>query len=198
MIRVHKPATPPAVLTAQETAAATQAHCTAYDSAPDEYRIGARTFSDGDFDRSIYAAEEVREALQDAQHRKCAFCESFFDHVAYGDIEHFRPKGGFRQRDETHCGAPDTTGSSTNGRTSSPRANSATSGSSGTSFRCATVGAGAARITTTSRMRNRFSSIPRHKIRKLTSVFTERFPLRRTGALKAKRQSRCWAWIAMN
>jgi uncharacterized protein (TIGR02646 family) len=98
MILVHKPTTSPAVLTAQETATAIQAICAAYDLAPDEYRSGARRFSDTDFDRSVYAAVEVREALQAAQHRKCAFCESFFDHVAFGDIEHFRPKGGFRQR----------------------------------------------------------------------------------------------------
>ena len=29
---------------------------------------------------------------------ECAFCESKIGHVAYGDVEHFRPKAGFRQR----------------------------------------------------------------------------------------------------
>ena len=31
------------------------------------------------------------------QHGKCAFCESDFDHVSAGDVEHFRPKGRVRQ-----------------------------------------------------------------------------------------------------
>jgi uncharacterized protein (TIGR02646 family) len=32
-----------------------------------------------------------------AQRNKCAFCESQFAHVGYGDVEHFRPKAGSRQ-----------------------------------------------------------------------------------------------------
>jgi uncharacterized protein (TIGR02646 family) len=98
MIRIAKRAAPPTVLVTRGVPAA-QTHCAAYDLAPDDYRSGAVTFSDADFDRTIYAAEDVKEALREDQHRKCAFCESFFDHIAYGDVEHFRPKGGYRQRD---------------------------------------------------------------------------------------------------
>ncbi len=36
--------------------------------------------------------------VQKAQHGKCAFCESKITHIAYGDVEHFRPKAGYRQR----------------------------------------------------------------------------------------------------
>ncbi|MGL4551126.1 MAG: hypothetical protein ACRC33_08060 [Gemmataceae bacterium] len=32
------------------------------------------------------------------QHGKCAFCESNVDHIAYGDVEHYRPKAGYVQR----------------------------------------------------------------------------------------------------
>jgi uncharacterized protein (TIGR02646 family) len=45
----------------------------------------------------VYAAEPVKEPLRAAQHDKCAFCESKFRHTGYGDVEHFRPKAGYRQ-----------------------------------------------------------------------------------------------------
>ncbi len=32
------------------------------------------------------------------QHGKCAFCESKIKHIAHGDVEHFRPKAGWKQR----------------------------------------------------------------------------------------------------
>jgi uncharacterized protein (TIGR02646 family) len=96
MIRVVKPSTPPVVLgpTGKGTTAR-QNHCNEYDAAPDEYRSGTRTFT---FDDSIYAADEVKDALRRAQHSKCAFCESLFTHIEYGDIEHFRPKGAYKQK----------------------------------------------------------------------------------------------------
>lgn len=94
MIRVAKPATPPPVLLTHG-ATARQRHCDDFDAAPNDYRTGARTF---EFDRSIYAADDVKAALLAAQHEKCAFCESHVRHVAYGDVEHFRPKAGFLQR----------------------------------------------------------------------------------------------------
>lgn len=105
MIRIAKRPTPPAVLVSSGIRAA-QAHCAAYDESPDDYHSGTRTFTESDFDRHIYAAGEVREALRQDQHRKWAFCESLFDHVAYGDVEHFRPKGGYRQRDSDELRRP--------------------------------------------------------------------------------------------
>jgi uncharacterized protein (TIGR02646 family) len=44
------------------------------------------------FDSSFYAAEDVKQALIKMQHGKCCLCESKITHVAYGDVEHFRPK----------------------------------------------------------------------------------------------------------
>lgn len=61
-----------------------------------DYKSGARTF---DFDRDIYAHEDVKERLIAIQHGKCAFCESKITHIDYGDVEHFRPKAGYRQHD---------------------------------------------------------------------------------------------------
>jgi len=40
----------------------------------------------------------VKQALLTLQHGKCAFCEAKITHIAFGDVEHYRPKGGFRQR----------------------------------------------------------------------------------------------------
>lgn len=87
MIRIHKPNTPPVTLRTRGQQAMRDL-CAAYDR-------GERRF---DFDRSIYAAPAVKITLQTAQHGKCAFCESKFTHVGYGDVEHFRPKAAFQQR----------------------------------------------------------------------------------------------------
>jgi uncharacterized protein (TIGR02646 family) len=92
MIRVHKP-TPPTILTTTGTTAR-QTHCDEFDAAPDEYRKGTRTFTFADH----YKADAVKDALRIAQHSKCAFCESLFTHIEYGDVEHFRPKGRYQQR----------------------------------------------------------------------------------------------------
>lgn len=94
MIRVNKSPTPPAVLLTRGVSK-TQAHCADHDAAPAVYRSGVRTF---DFDKSIYAAVEVKQALLAAQHNKCAFCESLVRHVSYGAVEHYRPKAGYKQK----------------------------------------------------------------------------------------------------
>src|SRR5436305_12373624 len=86
MIRIRKPAAPPAVLAA-EGMDATTSNCAAYDG-------GITTFS---FDTSLYGHDSVKRALKAAQHDKCCFCESKISHIAYGDVEHFRPKAGYRQ-----------------------------------------------------------------------------------------------------
>lgn len=49
------------------------------------------------FDSSIYGHKEVKEKLKKAQNHKCFLCESRITHISYGDVEHFRPKGGFCQ-----------------------------------------------------------------------------------------------------
>jgi hypothetical protein len=94
MIRINKP-TAPEVLRTRGVAAA-QALCAAHDASPEAYRKGTKRF-DADFNRAIYAAPAVKDALLAAQHGKCAFCESQVRHVSFGDVEHFRPKGGYRQ-----------------------------------------------------------------------------------------------------
>lgn len=102
MIRVRKPAAAPAILDGQgrdedlRNRALYEGDAASYDS-------GAAAFS---FDSSIYGHSSVKESLIVAQHGKCAFCESKVRHISYGDVEHFRPKGGYRQRDDDPLGRP--------------------------------------------------------------------------------------------
>jgi len=80
-----------------------RAHCQNYTRRQEQYCNGERTF---DFDAKIYGHEQVKTALKEMQQGKCAFCESKVTHIAYGDVEHFRPKGGFRQQPEDPLGRP--------------------------------------------------------------------------------------------
>ncbi|MFY0562316.1 hypothetical protein ACN28E_00620 [Archangium lansingense] len=76
---------------------------TAYSRAPRSYEKGKKSF---EFDAGIYAHESVKQALLRAQHGKCAFCESKFAHISYGDVEHFRPKAGWRQEEDEPLSRP--------------------------------------------------------------------------------------------
>jgi uncharacterized protein (TIGR02646 family) len=58
---------------------------------------GAMQFT---FDPGIYGNKEVKEKLIQLQGYKCCFCEAKIGHISYGDVEHFRPKGGWVQNDE--------------------------------------------------------------------------------------------------
>src|SRR3954454_1457494 len=48
-------------------------------------------------DRNIYAHEEVRKALEELFHRKCAYCEISTARVDW-EVEHYRPKGRVAER----------------------------------------------------------------------------------------------------
>jgi hypothetical protein len=78
MIRIFKPAAPPAILLGRGA---------------DETQENCRRFFAGEvitFKTSIYGHETVRTALEDAQFGKCCFCELLIG--SDSDIEHFRPK----------------------------------------------------------------------------------------------------------
>src|SRR5678816_2042760 len=49
------------------------------------------------FDRAVYGADEVKQALSSAQYDKCCFCECKLSHAQFGDVEHFRPKARAQQ-----------------------------------------------------------------------------------------------------
>lgn len=70
-------------------AAATTVDNTAYNS-------GTRKFS---LKNTIYGHPTVKEALIGLQHDKCCFCERKVSAGEPGHIEHYRPKGGYKQDD---------------------------------------------------------------------------------------------------
>ena len=39
-----------------------------------------------------YRHKDIREGLHEETHGKCAYCESFIEHIAYSQIEHIEPK----------------------------------------------------------------------------------------------------------
>ena len=92
MIRVERPLEPPQIL--QDAGAReTRKMCEAYNLHPEEYRNGANKFT---FKTGIYNHRSVKDALVDAQHRKCCYCESNFLGTSFGAVEHFRPKKAVR------------------------------------------------------------------------------------------------------
>jgi uncharacterized protein (TIGR02646 family) len=93
MIRILKPAAPPEVLEGKGKTA-TDGNCDSYTADQTAYDDGTRTFS---FDSAIYGHSSVKDMLIEAQHGKCCFCEAKITHISYGDVEHFRPKAGYRQ-----------------------------------------------------------------------------------------------------
>lgn len=102
MIRIRKPSQAPRILR-ERGKTTTDANCSAFDGSSGDYLNGSKKF---DFVSSIYGAKSVKKALVKAQHQKCCFCESKVTHIAYGDVEHFRPKGGFRQDKDDALGKP--------------------------------------------------------------------------------------------
>lgn len=90
MIRIEKP-DGPRILTGLENRGPKETQ-----KMRDDFDTGVRDF---EFKSDIYGAKSVKNALIKAQHGKCCFCESKFEHIAYGDVEHFRPKGGWIQSD---------------------------------------------------------------------------------------------------
>lgn len=58
------------------------------------------------FNKKIYGDKSVKETLKAIQHDKCCFCEARVTHVSHGDIEHFRPKAGYKSRSKDRLTKP--------------------------------------------------------------------------------------------
>ena len=86
MISIKKPKEVPEIL---ETAGKSKRAemCNAFDKGEIKF----------EFDNQIYGHETVKIVLKTSQHDKCFLCESKVTHISSGDVEHFRPKGGYRQ-----------------------------------------------------------------------------------------------------
>jgi hypothetical protein len=87
VIRIHKPSEPPSILLKQGRASKEQL-CRQADEDADAKLS---------FDKRVYGADEVKAVLRAAQHDKCCFCEAKVSPVAFGDVEHYRPKAAVRQ-----------------------------------------------------------------------------------------------------
>lgn len=105
MIKIDKGAEVPAVL-AGRGARERARMCAEFESHEADYLSGARKFKSEEFKSSIYGHKSVKEKLIEQQHGKCFLCESFIPHVAHGDVEHFRPKGGWQQTATDELGQP--------------------------------------------------------------------------------------------
>jgi len=92
MIRIDREDAPRVLTT--RGAARTRQDCAAYEASPDAYLTGQKTFT---ADSRIYGRAVVKKALLRSQHKKCCYCERKILASGYGDVEHFRPKGAFRQ-----------------------------------------------------------------------------------------------------
>lgn len=68
-----------------------------------DYNNGIRDFK---FSSKIYGHKTVKTALKTAQHDKCCFCEAKVAHISHGDVEHFRPKAGFKIQLKTKITKP--------------------------------------------------------------------------------------------
>ena len=102
MIKIDKPRQGPEVL-CDKGKKKRRVNCNSYTRNKAAYRKGEKNF---EFDSKIYGHKTVKKALIKTQHDKCCFCESKITHISYGDVEHFRPKGGVRQTPKGPLGKP--------------------------------------------------------------------------------------------
>lgn len=95
MIRVKKSKKAPAALATPAVAAARLAREARYDADPAACR--APRSNRLNVPAELYNVAAVKARLIADQHEKCCYCEAKLLHVGYGDVEHYRPKNGFRQ-----------------------------------------------------------------------------------------------------
>lgn len=91
MIRINKECAPEKL---NEGTDKSREDCADYEENKNDYETGTRKLS---FWREIYAHNEVKSALRRSHHEKCCYCEGKFAANAWGDVEHYRPKGAVRQ-----------------------------------------------------------------------------------------------------
>jgi uncharacterized protein (TIGR02646 family) len=58
------------------------------------------------FKSGLYGSKEVKSVLKTLQKDKCCFCEAKVSHVSHGDVEHYRPKAGWVQKDKDKLTKP--------------------------------------------------------------------------------------------
>ena len=73
---------------------ATKALKRRYAKHKDDIDVGKKKFN---FNSDLYAHPLIKTALKTLQYSKCCFCEAKITHIAYGDVEHFRPKAAYKR-----------------------------------------------------------------------------------------------------
>jgi uncharacterized protein (TIGR02646 family) len=58
------------------------------------------------FKSSLYGGKPIKEKLKELQGDKCCFCEAKVSVVAHGDVEHYRPKAGWVQKEKDKLTKP--------------------------------------------------------------------------------------------
>ncbi|MBW3128783.1 hypothetical protein [Hymenobacter profundi] len=95
MIRIKKSSVAPAILKTASVAAAKQALEVRYDANAAGCRApGNRILN---VPATLYNDATVKQKLIKAQKEKCCYCEGKLLAVGYGEVEHYRPKNGFKQ-----------------------------------------------------------------------------------------------------
>ena len=89
MIKVDQPKTPPQILR-DKGEIEKQKAIKHYEALTDGESKKRFTFS-------VYSDEQVKGALNELFHGKCAYCETFYASSQPMDIEHWRPKGGYEE-----------------------------------------------------------------------------------------------------
>ncbi|OJW85256.1 MAG: hypothetical protein BGO69_06455 [Bacteroidetes bacterium 46-16] len=55
---------------------------------------------------SLYGGKSVKDKLKSLQNEKCCFCEAKITVVSHGDVEHYRPKAGWIQKEKDKLSKP--------------------------------------------------------------------------------------------
>ncbi len=71
-----------------------------FDKARDQTADAIRDGSGHEVDAGVYAHDDLRAALEELFHHKCAYCEINISSGFNWDVEHFRPKGRVIERSE--------------------------------------------------------------------------------------------------
>ena len=95
----------PAILTTNGVNLRNQ-HIATYTASPAGYALNTKARTRFPFDSAIYGDDSVKTLLKSIQHDKCCFCEAKISHISDGDIEHFRPKAGYKQDEYTNIVYP--------------------------------------------------------------------------------------------
>ncbi|WP_133299801.1 hypothetical protein [Larkinella punicea] len=96
MIHIEKSTAVPVILVTKGELE-TSSLCNLYSDNPEGYSNGTVKFT---MNNAVFGHESVKSQLIAEQHGKCCFCESDFRATSFGDVEHYRPKGGYKKTSE--------------------------------------------------------------------------------------------------